>query len=161
MKHYHNPRYFPSIIIETSPLPSQTIILPSPDEPPTEPGKYYFVFYVEGECSQNLKSGKTIWDIKTPNLITLLTFSDRRSYFSDASLLLCINYSHSHDGVVIFFRIWLKNLSQLLCRCFKQDIVMFLEKDIYIRILNINIFSNFKYFITLSSASSLVTYKIF
>ncbi|XP_077739935.1 target of Nesh-SH3 isoform X8 [Canis aureus] len=37
----------PESTLETSPLPSQTIILPSPDEPPTEPGKYYFVFYVE------------------------------------------------------------------------------------------------------------------
>ncbi|XP_035578861.1 target of Nesh-SH3 isoform X1 [Zalophus californianus] len=37
----------PETTLETSPLPSQTIILPSPDEPSTEPGKYYFVFHVE------------------------------------------------------------------------------------------------------------------
>ncbi|XP_019652881.1 target of Nesh-SH3 isoform X9 [Ailuropoda melanoleuca] len=37
----------PETTLETSPLPSQTIVLPSPDEPSTEPGKYYFVFHVE------------------------------------------------------------------------------------------------------------------
>nr|XP_035965570.1 target of Nesh-SH3 isoform X4 [Halichoerus grypus] len=37
----------PETTLETSPLLSQTIILPSPDEPSTEPGKYYFVFHVE------------------------------------------------------------------------------------------------------------------
>ncbi|XP_064440213.1 target of Nesh-SH3 isoform X31 [Mirounga angustirostris] len=37
----------PETTLETSPLLSQTIIPPSPDEPSTEPGKYYFVFHVE------------------------------------------------------------------------------------------------------------------
>ncbi|XP_034871150.1 target of Nesh-SH3 isoform X18 [Mirounga leonina] len=37
----------PETTLETSPLLSQTIIPPSPDEPSTKPGKYYFVFHVE------------------------------------------------------------------------------------------------------------------
>lgn len=39
-------------------------------------------------------------DIRKPKLINVLTFFDRRSYFSDARLLLPISYSHSHGSIV-------------------------------------------------------------
>jgi hypothetical protein len=130
VQHYGNPTYFPSIIIETTPLPSQTIILPSPDEPQTEPGKYtilYFIFEVS-VCRI------TVWsllDIRSPDFITVpcLWWVSLPVWWTTSPSVI---NNLSNGSIAYFFIIMLKNTSQLFVKCLFQEIGMFLRKSVSI-----------------------------